>query len=131
MTMHSSLIASVAMLSLLPACSRRDEVAKPADGAAAQDSSRLVNRVWRVARSTGVARGDLVVFLSEGTLVFASPNGRSTLGKWTWKGGSLTMIEEGIPYKTEILKLNTRELRIRSHNPGEPVETRFVLAERR
>jgi hypothetical protein len=90
-----------------------------------------VNRVWRVTESTGASRGDLVVFLSEGTLVFASAKGQPTFGKWTWTDGKLTMIEEGIPYPTEILALNSRELRIKSLNPGDPVKTRYVPAEDR
>jgi hypothetical protein len=38
------------------------------------------------------------------------------------------MIEEGIPYPTDILELTADRFRIRSHNPGEPVEIGMVLA---
>jgi hypothetical protein len=84
-------MVAAAALSILAACSGRDQDEKPRENLAARDSAMLVNRVWRVARSTGASRGDLVVFLSEGTLVFASQNGRPTFGEWTWNNGSLTM----------------------------------------
>jgi hypothetical protein len=89
----------------------------------------FVNRVWRVAESSSVEPGHLYVFLSEGTLVVASPNGTPALGTWSDEGGALTMVEEGIPYKVDILGLSQSEFRIRSHNPGEPVEIRLVPAE--
>lgn len=68
--------------------------------------------------------GQLVVFLSELTLVE-----RPALGTWRKDGGALTMVEEGIPYKVDILGLSKTEFRIRSYNPGGFVETRFVPAE--
>ncbi len=89
----------------------------------------FVNKVWRVRESSGVAPGQLYVFLSEGTLVMASPNGKPAFGTWKYEGGALTMIEEGIPYKTDILKLSKDEFRIRSNNPGGAVEITLVPAE--
>lgn len=89
----------------------------------------FINRVWRVAESTGMTPGQLVVFLSEGTLVFASANETPAFGKWRNDGGVLTMVEEGISYKTDILGLSGTEFRIRSHNPGGFVDTRFVPAD--
>lgn len=89
----------------------------------------FVNRVWRVAESSSVAPGQLYVFLSEGTLIVASPNGKPTLGTWANEAGALTMVEEGIAYKVDILGLNKNEFRIRSKNPGGAVEIRFVPAE--
>ena len=88
----------------------------------------FVNRVWEVASSTGVATGTLYVFLSEGTLVIASPNSKPSLGSWTFKEGELTMVEESIPYRVDILSLDEHELAIRSNNPGAPVEIRLRLA---
>jgi hypothetical protein len=38
------------------------------------------------------------------------------------------MVEEGIPYKVDILKLTPDELSIRMHNPGEPVTLTLVPA---
>ncbi len=89
----------------------------------------FVNKVWRVRESSSVAPGQLYVFLSEGTLVITSPNGKPAFGTWKDEGGALTMVEEGIPYKTDILKLSKDEFRIKSHNPGEPVEITLVPAE--
>jgi len=94
----------------------------------AQEPATFVNRVWRVAESTGMSPGQLVVFLSEGTLVFASPNDKPAFGTWRNDGESLTMIEEGLPHKVKIVGLSKTEFRIRSHNPGGVVETRFVPA---
>ncbi|MBA2351368.1 MAG: lipocalin family protein [Pseudomonadota bacterium] len=88
----------------------------------------FVNRVWQVENSSGVAPGTLYVFLSEGTLLITSANSTPLLGTWKYEGGELTMVEEGRPYKTDILQLSADEFRIRSNNPGEPVEVRLVPA---
>jgi hypothetical protein len=89
----------------------------------------FVNRVWRVQSSNAVAPGQLYVFLSEGTLVIASPNGTPALGKWTQQDQSFTMVEEGIGYAVEILELTQDRFRIRMRNPGEPVEMTLVPAD--
>jgi len=81
-----------------------------------------------VDESSSIALGQLYVFLSEGTLVVASPNGKPSLGTWSSEEGALTMVEEGIPYKCDILGLSKTEFRIRSNNPGDPVEIRFEPA---
>jgi len=88
------------------------------------------NRVWRVAESTGAAPGHLYVFLSEGTLVIAGPTSTPSLGRWSRRGDGLTLVEDGVSYPTDILALTDDEFRIRSHNPGAPVDTRLVPAER-
>ncbi len=67
--------------------------------------------------------------LSEGTLVVTSPNGTPTLGTWSTNGGTLTMVEEGLSYQVDILRLSETEFRIRSNNPGGSVEIRLVPAE--
>ena len=89
----------------------------------------FVDKVWRVRESSAVEPGTLYVFLSEGTLVIASPHGKPALGTWKSENGNLTMVEESIPYKIDILNLTRDELRIRSHNPGEPVEITMVPAD--
>jgi hypothetical protein len=96
---------------------------------ASSGPASFVNRVWKVAESSAMTPGQLVVFLSEGTLVFASTQGTPAFGKWTYDGQSLTMVEEGISYPVDIVSLSASELRIRSHNPGGVVETRFVPAD--
>ena len=81
-------------------------------------SPGFINTVWKVSESSSVALGTLYVFLSDGTLVVASPHGKPTLGKWKDEGGILTMVEEGIPYQVDVLNLERDQFKIRSHNPG-------------
>ncbi len=90
----------------------------------------FVNRVWVVAESKQVAPGELRIFLSEGTLVMASPHGTPALGTWRYDGGHLTITEDGREYQVEIQELNENVFRIRIHGPGEPVDIRFQLAGR-
>ena len=89
----------------------------------------FVNHVWRVVESTAVAPGHLYVFLSDGTLVITSPTGTPALGTWRQDGDGLTMVEEGRPYRIDVLSLTATEFAIRSHNPGTPVDIRFVRAD--
>lgn len=95
----------------------------------ANEPVTFVNRVWSVAeRSDGADPGSLYVFLGDGTLVISSSNATPLLGNWRAKGDGLVMIEEGIEYNVDILGVSADEFRIRSHNPGEPLEIRFVPA---
>lgn len=119
----------VTILVTLLGCSKPGNNGGPKAESPSAEKATFVNRVWRVAESTDVAPGLLCVFLSEGTLVFASPNGKPALGTWNYDGKSLTTVEEGIPYRVDILGLSRTEFRIRSHNPGGVVETRFVPAQ--
>ncbi len=105
---------------------------RPAPAANPATSSKapatFVNKVWSVRESPGVAAGTLYVFLSEGTLVITSPNSRPALGKWTYDQKILTMVEEGISYKVDILTLTADEFEILSHNPGGALEITMVPA---
>jgi hypothetical protein len=89
----------------------------------------FVNRVWVVAESRQIAAGELRVFLSDGTMVMASPQATPALGAWTIKEGRFVIVEDGLNYDAEILELTADTFRIRIHSPGEPVEIRFVPAE--
>jgi uncharacterized membrane protein len=89
-------------------------------------AASFVNKVWQVKQSTSVATGDLYAFLSDGTLVMASPHSKPALGSWTYEDSILTMVEDGIPYTTDILALSDSVFSIRSHNPGHPVD--IILA---
>jgi len=100
----------VAMSLVLFSCSEHRS------GDTADSAVSFVNTVWRVSNSSSVAPGTLYVFLSEGTLVITSPNNKPALGWWKYEGGALTMVEEGISYKVDILKLGKDEFRIRSNN---------------
>ncbi len=117
-------------LALVGACS---ESAAPADktvpaAQAAPGKPGFTNKVWQVSQSTGVVPGMLYVFLSDGTLVMASPRSKPALGAWTYKAGALTMIEDSLEYKTDILALSENEFRIRSNNPGGSIEITLVPA---
>ena len=91
-------------------------------------TAEFINKVWQVHASSAVAPGALCVFLSEGTLVITSSNGTPMVGKWQRQDGQLTMVEEGLAYPTDILELTPDRFRIRSHNPGEPVDIDLVPA---
>lgn len=95
---------------------------------AAVEPSAFVDRVWRVRETSAGEPGATYAFLSDGTLVIDSPNGTPMHGKWSFADGALTMVEEGIPYRVEILGLEAGVFRIRSHNPGEPVDITLVPA---
>ena len=97
-------------------------------GAAEAPLATFVNRVWVVESSEQVARGSLRVFLSDGTMVMASPNATPALGAWERRGDGLTITEEGIRYPVEILELEDDRFRIRINGPGEPVEILFAPA---
>ena len=123
---HLALVVAASLI--LFSCSERPAPAKPDSGETADSAGSFVNTVWRVSESSSVAPGTLYVFLSEGTLVITSPNSKPALGRWKFEGMALTMVEDGIPYKIDVLKLSKTEFRIRSHNPGQPVEITFVPA---
>ena len=114
--------AAVLALLALPACSG----GKPAAPAVAPS---FVNRVWAVAESKQVALGELRVFLSEGTMVMASPHATPALGTWRRQDRGLRITEEGLEYQVDILELTNDTFRIRIHSPGEPVEILFRPAE--
>ncbi len=89
----------------------------------------FVGKVWQVKSSSAVAPGTRYSFLTDGTLVIEAEGGTPGYGKWTYENGALTMIEEGVSYPTDILKLDAGAFDIRSHNPGEPVTISMVPAE--
>jgi hypothetical protein len=90
---------------------------------------RLVDVVWKVQTSTSVARGTLYVFLSEGTLVITRPGDVPMMGNWTQTPDGLTMLEQGISYRTEVLSLTHDALHLRSYNPGPPVDISLARSE--
>jgi hypothetical protein len=110
------------------ACARPPAAPGPSDAAAEAPRASFVNRVWIVKESSAVEPGMLYVFLSDGTLVMTSPRGKPALGTWTPGKGTFTMVEEGQPHRVDVLSLTDAEFRIRSHNPGEPVDIVLVPA---
>ena len=120
----------IALAGLL-ACSKASDpvmLTAPLPTAAAAVKPGFVNKVWEVSLSSGVEPGMLYVFLSGGTLVMTSPNSKSVFGGWTYQNGALTMLEDSIEYKVDILGLSHDAFRIRSHNPGGSVEISLVPA---
>lgn len=116
-----------AMLLVAAGCAQPP--AQQAGAPAPEPPPTFVDRVWRVAESADVAPGHLYVFLSDGTLVIAFPNGKPSLGTWSYDGRTLTMVEEGLSHPADILSLTRSEFRIRSHNPAGWVDIRFVPAD--
>ena len=118
----------------LPGCSAPDATPGSETGSAEAEESvatpgTFVDRVWVVAESEQIAPGGLRVFLSEGTLVMASPHATAAFGSWSYVDGQLTIVEEGQEYDVDILELTRDTFRIRMHSPGEPVEIRFSAAD--
>lgn len=102
----------------------------PTPAAVATDAApAFVGKVWEVKMSSAVAPGTRYSFLADGSLVIEADGGTPGYGKWTYQDGALTMIEEGIAYPTDILKLDASTFEIRSHNPGTPVTITLVPAE--
>ncbi len=126
--------AVVAILLAVAGCSRPDssqEMRNPASGQKRSTAApaSFVNRVWVVAESKQVAPDELRVFLSEGTLVMASPHGTPALGSWRYVDGHLTITEEGLAYRVDILDLSEDAFRIRIYSPGDPIEILFRPAD--
>jgi heat shock protein HslJ len=92
----------------------------------ASEPPPFANKVWKVEKSTGVQPGQVYVFLSDGTLLITSGNSIPTLGKWTFDGTALTMIEEGSAHKVDILSQREDRLSIRIHSPGPPLDISLV-----
>jgi len=113
-------LAFVLMCLFTSACSGALPSAEAARG--------FVDIVWKVDSSTAVAPGTLYVFLSDGTLVITRPGDKPMTGTWSRAGGEFTMIEDGLSYRTEIRELTPKRFRIRSHNPGQPVDISLVRA---
>ena len=92
------------------------------------DRMQFADRVWRVKESSTVQAGTTYAFLADGTLVIDSPGGTPLYGQWRFDDGALTLVEEGQAYPTEILEHDKDSMRIRSHNPGTPVDILLVAA---
>jgi hypothetical protein len=124
-----ALLLSLAVVVPAAACSGARSPDQTSGAPPATAPVSFVNKVWRVASSSGVGRGMLYVFLSDGTLVISSPHGTPAFGQWKQDGTGLTMIEEGRPYKVDVLKLSADEFRIMINNPGNAVEIVFEPAD--
>lgn len=93
-----------------------------------QKPASFINKVWKVSQSTAVAKGQLYVFVSDGTLLITAPQQQPSLGTWSYHANKLVMTEEGIAYPVDILALSENSFSIRMHSPGEPVDIQLVDA---
>lgn len=121
-----------ATLALFAGCASETPPAEtPAPDTTATASSAeptFVDRTWEVVASQQIPAGAFYTFRSDGMLSISSPNSTPLLGSWARTDSGLTMTEEGITYRVEILELTQDRFRIRSLNPGEPVEITFAPA---
>ena len=97
---------------------------------AATPEPGLVDRTWVVQASSAVAEGTTYRFNGDGRLEITGPDGGApTAGAWRVLDESrIEMTEEGIDYTVDILEQGDARLRLRSHNPGEPVDITLVPA---
>jgi len=128
------LLIILAAMTTVHGCSTRDTSPDASKGPPIEERplaapEAFVNRVWVVAESEQVAQGELRVFLSEGTLVMASPHATPAFGAWTYEDGRLKITEESREYEVDILELTRDSFHIRMHSPGEPVVIRLAPAE--
>ncbi len=123
-----NLVILLAAAVAISACEKAESPQSTDSPAPTTGSASFVNRVWVVAESEQIQPGELRVFLSDGTLVMASPRATPSLGQWATEGGRLTITEEGQNYPAEILALSENAFRIRINGPGEPVEILFAPA---
>ena len=122
--MRPLIVASALLLAGCP----RPAAAPPPRASLAAAPVGFVNRVWKVEKSSSVSPDTMYVFLSDGTLVVTSPQGKPSLGTWKSDAGKMTMVEEGLSYPVDVLTLDAGRFTIRSHNPGEPVDIEMVPA---
>ena len=74
----------------------------------------FVDRVWTVVESPG-GPGGLYVFLSDGTFVKAAKEAVPDVGKWSWDGKRLTVIESALPYEADVDSLTESYFHITIH----------------
>ena len=93
--MTSQFLTPVAAVLVLSACAA-PEPSLPASTTSVSGAATpsFVNKVWVVAESKDVALGELRVFLSEGTLVMASPHATPAFGRWLTQYNPLNLPTE-------------------------------------
>lgn len=105
-----------------------ESASTPTGSAATAGPPSFTGKVWRVQSSSAGEPGSTYAFLADGTLVIDSPHGTPMQGQWRYEDGKLVMVEEGISYPTDIVKLDATTFQIRSHNPGGAVDIALVAA---
>ena len=122
----AALVAACAACAPPPAATGAPEAGAPPPAQTTDPRARFVDIDWRVVSSSAVAVGTRYRFGSDGSLRIQAAGSTPGLGRWTFDDGKLVMIEEGIAYPTEILRLDAGHFTIRSHNPGTPVDIAMV-----
>ena len=107
-----------------PAATAPSVIAEPASGPA----PAFVDIPWKVSDAAGGQVGTTYTFARGGTLTVDAPGGTPSTGRWSYAGGKLTMIEDGVAYPTDIVSLDATHFVIRSHNPGGSVEIAMVAS---
>ena len=122
----AALVAACAACAPPPAATEAPEPDASPPAQTTDPRTRFVDIDWRVVSSSAVAVGTRYRFGSDGSLHIDAEGSTPGLGRWTFEGGKLVMIEEGIAYPTDILRLDAGHFTIRSHNPGTPVDIAMV-----
>ncbi len=126
-----SLLLAACAPSAPPAGESAPRASMAADEAAAATGLKalFVDHDWQVEASTAVAAGTVYRFGADGDLRIGSPGSVPAHGTWRFEHGALIMVEEGIAYRADILRLDALHFVIRSHNPGRPVDIEMVRAD--
>ena len=131
--MNRFLLPGLCLVVLASGCARTEETKAVPPPAQDEVATRPVTpafagKTWRVTASSAGTTGATYEFREDGKLVIRSPGSTPLEGSWSWNEGALTMVEEGISYPTDILALDDSTFKVRSNNPGQPVELTLVLA---
>jgi hypothetical protein len=131
--MKRSARISFLLLATLCACSKppQSAAAQPKAAPAAQTQRAeppnpdFIGRVW-VSTSPGSARGSILVFLPDRTLLMDSCFETFRLSQWGVAGDRIRWIEDTIPIEAEVSLPNKNELRL--HIAGRDREQTYVAA---
>jgi uncharacterized membrane protein len=104
--MRRSLLIVSAMAALAMACAQSET--QEASTASTQPAG-FVDQVWTVVDSPG-GPGGMYVFLSDGTFVKAARDAAPDVGKWSWNGERITIMEYALPYEAAIDSLTSSYL---------------------
>jgi hypothetical protein len=88
----------------------------------------FADKVWKVSASSAVEVGTTYAFLSDGRLLIDSPHGTPLYGKWAYEKGALSMVEEGLTYPADIIKLDANTFQVRMHTPAGSTDITLVPA---
>jgi hypothetical protein len=131
--MKRSATISLLLLSALCACSKPPQSSvAPANATAATATENdqptnadFIGRVW-ISTSPGSARGSILVFLPDRTLLMDSCFETFRLSQWGVAGNHIRWLEDSIPIEAEVSLPNKNELRLRI--AGQDREQAYVAA---